>query len=231
MSEPIAAAAGRPMTDAEVREALGGEPGPEVLPALTDAEEAAWAEENKVTPGCAHPPGDRRLLDGAQVCTACGETVEEWERQAIVARDRPGTDPTMRPETAGGLRFVTVPQPGDTSRPYTPDEVERELVTIIDRIERGAAWLTSEEEKRAAAKLAYELAFAKARFRSDGKSAEQRNDDALLQCRELYEEWQMRDLTCRTAREGLHNLRSMQSGLQTVARSIGTALSAGGGWR
>jgi hypothetical protein len=87
--------------------------------------------------------------------------------------------------------------------------VERELVVIIDRIERGAGWLTTQEEKRAAAKLAYEIAFAKARYNSDGRSAEQRNDDALLQCLDLYEEWQQLELVCRTAREGLHNLRSM----------------------
>jgi hypothetical protein len=210
--EVIAAAAGRPMTDAEVREALGGEePGPEEPP-----------------PGCPHPPSERRLEDGVQVCRACGEAVEEWERQAIVPKDRPGTDPTMREETAGGLRHVTVPQPGDTGRPYTPDQIERELVVIIDRIERGAGWLTTQEERRAAAKLAYEIAYAKARYNSDGRSAEQRNDDALLQCLDLYEEWQGLELVCRTAREGLHNLRSMQSGLQSVARSIGTAL---GGYR
>jgi hypothetical protein len=185
-------------------------------------------------PGCPHPPGDRRLEDGQQLCTLCGETVEEWERQAIVPRDRPGGEnPTMRPGTAGsaGLRHVTVPRDGEVGRPYTPDELEREIVVVLDRIERGAGWLTTEEEKRAAAKLAYEIAFAKARFRSEGRSAEQRNDDALLACLELYEEWQMRELTCRTAREGLHNLRSMLSGLQSVLRSIGTALGGGGGYR
>lgn len=187
------------------------------------------AEES---PGCPHPPSDRRLVDGQQVCTACGETVEEWERQAIVPRDRPGTtDPTMREASASGLRFVTVPQPGDTGRPYTPDEVEREMVLVMDRIERGAGWLTTQEEKRAAAKLAYEIAFARRRFQSDGRSAEQRNDDALLQCLELYEEWQQLELVCRTAKEGLHNLRSLLVGLMAVAKSIGAALSGGGGYR
>jgi hypothetical protein len=183
-------------------------------------------------PGCPHPPSERRLEDGQQICLTCGQTVEEWERQAIVPKDRPGgTDPTMREATASGLRFVTVPRPGDTGRPYTPDEVEREMVLVMDRIERGAGWLTTQEEKRAAAKLAYEIAFAKARYNSDGRSSEQRNDDALLQCLDLYEEWQQLELVCRTAREGLHNLRSMLVGLMAVAKSIGAALSGGGGFR
>jgi hypothetical protein len=183
-------------------------------------------------PGCPHPPSERRLEDGQQVCLTCGETVEEWERQAIVPKDRPGgTDPTMREATASGLRFVTVPRPGDTGRPYTPDEVEREMVLVMDRIERGAGWLTTQEEKRAAAKLSYEIAFAKARYNSDGRSSEQRNDDALLQCLDLYEEWQQLELVCRTAKEGLHNLRSMLVGLMAVAKSIGAALFGGGGFR
>lgn len=184
--------------------------------------------------GCPHPPSERRMADGEQVCLACGETVEPYERQAIVPRDRPGgEDPSFREgsRSDGGLRHITVPTDGMTTRPYTPDEVERELVVILDRIERGAGYLTTQEEKRGAAKMAYEIAFARARFRSDGRSSEQRNDDAMLQCLDLYEEWQMLELTCRTAREGMHNLRSMLSGLQSVARSIGVALGGGGGFR
>jgi hypothetical protein len=207
---------------------------PDDLPADYGVDEAAEVLAAGEPPGCPHPPGDRRLEDGQQVCLACGEAVEAWEQQPIVPRERPGGEnPTMRPGSAGsnGLRHVTVPQDGQVGRPYTPDELEREIVVVLDRIERGAGWLTTEEEKRAAAKLAYEVNFAKARFRSDGRSAEQRNDDAMLQCLNLYEEWQMRELTCRTAREGLHNLRSMLSGLQSVLRSIGTALGGGGGYR
>jgi hypothetical protein len=201
------------------------------------AEETVMGAEStgyESPPGCSHPPSDRRLVDGVQVCTACGEAVEEWERQAIVPKDRPGgEDPTYREgsRSAGGLRHITVPTDGQTTRPYTPDEVERELVVVLDRIERGAGYLTTQEEKRGVAKLAYEIAFAKARYNSDGRSAEQRNDDALLQCLDLYEEWQQLELVCRTAREGMHNLRSILSGLQSVARSIGVALGGGGGFR
>jgi hypothetical protein len=52
-----------------------------------------------------------------------------------------------------------------------------------------------------------------------------------LQCLDLYEEWQQLELVCRTAREGLHNLRSMLVGLMAVAKSIGAALTGGGGFR
>lgn len=185
--------------------------------------------------GCPHPPSDRRLADGRQVCTACGQTVEEWEQQAIIPKDRPGvTDPTARegdPRNRGGLRHITGAELVGGDRPYTPDEVEREIVDTLDRLERGAGFLTTREEQRSAAKMAYEIAFAKARFHSDGRSSEQRNDDALLQCLDLYEEWQQLELVCRTAREGLHNLRAKLSGLQSVLRSVGSALGGGGGYR
>lgn len=185
---------------------------------------------------CSHPAPARRLIDGQQVCTACGEVVEV--QQAIVPRDRPGTaDPTAREgdqRAKGGLRHISYDpaqvQPGGP-RPYTPDEVEQEIVDTLDRIERGAGFLTTREEQRAAAKLAYEIAYARARFRSEARSADQRNDEALLECLELYEDWQQLELVCRTAREGMHNLRSKLSGLQTVSRSVNAALGGGGGWR
>jgi hypothetical protein len=197
--------------------------------------EATAADEVAEDAGCPHPPSERRLEDGEQLCLACGQVVEPWERQAIVAKDRPGvTDPTAREGDArqtGGLRHITGAGLVGGDRPYTPDEVEREIVDTLDRLERGAGFLTTREEQRSAAKMAYEIAFARARFRSDGRSSEQRNDDALLQCLDLYEEWQQLELVCRTAKEGLHNLRAKLSGLQSVLRSIGTALGGGGGYR
>jgi hypothetical protein len=54
------------------------------------------------------------------VCLACQSIVEPWERQAIIPKDRPGTDPTMREETASGLRHVTVPQTGTPAAPTPP---------------------------------------------------------------------------------------------------------------
>jgi hypothetical protein len=209
-AEPIAAAAGRPMTEEEVQAALGN---------------------------CPHPAPARRLaeVDGGtvQVCTACGEEVA-GEDSALVPRERPGgTDPTAREgsdRTEGGLRHVTWdPANPAASRPYTPEEVELEITDTLDRIERGAGWLTTREEERAAAKLEHELAYARALLVSAGKSEKLREAQALIATRDTYERWQVLELTCRTAREGMHNLRTKLSGLQSVLRSASAALSAGGG--
>lgn len=186
-------------------------------------------------PACPHPPSERRLEDGEQMCRACGEVVPGGT-QVIVPRDRPGAaDPTNREgseRSQGGLRHITWdPQNPAASRSYTPEEVELELVDTLDRIERGAGYLTTQEERRSAAKIGYELSFARARFTSERKTVGEREDDALLQCRDAYEEWQLLELSVRTAKEGLHNLRTKANVLQSVLASIREALRGGGGYR
>jgi hypothetical protein len=179
-------------------------------------------------PSCPHLAADRRLVDGEQVCTNCWEVIDA--PQGIVARDRPGSeDPTVRPETTAGapvgLRHVTYnPAEQYKQRPYTPEEVELEITRILSQIERGVGWWTTKEEERSAAKLRYELDHARAIVRSTARSVESREAEALIACREQYEQWQLLELTCRTAREGLHNLRSMLNGFQSVLRSTNTLL-------
>jgi hypothetical protein len=183
-------------------------------------------DPNADAPGCRHPAADRRLVEGEQVCTVCWEVIES--EQQIVPRDRPGSeDPTIRPASDGqrpvGLQHVTYdPTAQYAHRPYTPEEVELEITRILAKLEVGAGFLTTKEEERAAAKIEYELRHARARFDSRGRSAEQREDDALLQCRHEYERWQLLELQCKTAREGMHNYRSMLSGFQSVLRSAST---------
>jgi hypothetical protein len=202
----------------------------------TGAEVSPPEEEDS---GCPHPAGARRLAEvvggRVQVCTACGEEVPAAAHQAIVPKDRPGTtDPTQREgdeRSVGGLRHVTWdPTNPASSRPYTPEEVELELVDTLDRIERGAGFLTTKEEARSAAKVRYELDFARARFTSERRTVGEREDDALLACRDEYEEWQLLEMTCRTAKEGLHNLRTKANVLQSVLSSIREAMRGGGGF-
>jgi hypothetical protein len=183
---------------------------------------------------CPHPAPARRLIDGEQLCLSCGAVVAA-EEPALVPKDRAGsTDPTAREGTervTGGLRHITWdPDNPAASRPYTPEEVELELADTLDRIERGAGWLTTREEERAAAKMEHELAYARALLVSAGRSQQVREAAALIATRATYERWQVLELTCRTAREGMHNLRSKLSGLQSILRSASSALSGSGGW-
>jgi hypothetical protein len=177
--------------------------------------------------GCPHPAPDRRLYDGEQVCSRCW-AVLDLPTPAILPRDRAGTaDPTRREgdERSGGLRFVALPTDGQT-RPYTPDQVEQEIVLLLDRLERGQGWLTTKEEERAAARLAYDLAFARALINSTARSKEVREAEAMIACQAEYERQQLLELTCRTARDGLHSLRSSLSALQSVLKSINASMGA-----
>jgi hypothetical protein len=180
--------------------------------------------------GCAHPLPDRRLFDGDQVCMICG-AVLDLPTPTILPVDRPGaTDPTMRTGDGArpvGLRHVTyVDGQAYADRPYTPEQVELEIVGILSRIERGAGFQTTKVEECAAAKLEYDLAYARALINSTARSKELREAEAMLACREQYERWKLLELTVKTTSEGMHNLRSMLSGFQSVARSIGVALGA-----
>jgi hypothetical protein len=187
---------------------------------------------------CPHPAPRRRLVENSagdteQVCLDCAQVIDA-EEPPLIPRDRGGTtDPTAREgtdRTRGGLRHITWdPERPYASRPYTPEEVELEIADTLDRIERGAGWLTTREEERGAAKIEYEIARARALLTATGKTAEQRAAAALLACRAQYERWQVLELTCKTAAEGMHNLRSKLSGLQSILRSASAALS-GGGW-
>jgi hypothetical protein len=180
--------------------------------------------------GCPHPFPDRRLYNGEQVCSRCW-AVLDLPTPAILPVDRPGaTDPTMRTEDGArpvGLRHVTyVDGQAYADRPYTPEQVELEIVGILSRIERGAGFQTTKVEECAAAKLDYDLAYARALINSTARSKELREAEAMLACREQFERWKLLELTVKTTSEGMHNLRSMLSGFQSVARSIGTSLGA-----
>jgi hypothetical protein len=160
---------------------------------------------------CTHPAPDRRLFDSDQVCMACG-AVLDLPTPAILPVDRPGaTDPTMRTEDGArpvGLRHVTyVDGQAYADRPYTPEQVELEIVGILSRIERGAGFQTTKVEECAAAKLDYDLAYARALINSTARSKELREAEAMLACREQYERWKLLELTVRTTSEGMHNLR------------------------
>lgn len=181
--------------------------------------------------GCSHPFPDRRYFDGQQVCSRCWDVLDDEPTPAITAVDRPGSaDPTMREADGArpvGLRHVQyVDGKAYADRPYTPEEVELEIVGILSRIERGAGFQTTVVEELAAARLEFDLAYARAIIRTTSRSKELREAEATLACQEQYERWKLLELKAKTTADGMHNLRSMLSGFQSVAKSIGVSLGA-----
>lgn len=160
-------------------------------------------------------PHTNPLLDGdaAPICADCGQVLTRNDLRAA------GID-VRQEESSGFTHMPWPPADGLQRRPYTPDEVELEIVDTLARIERGSSFLVQKERERGEAKLAYEMAFARALAQAEGRSEKTREAQALVACEQMYERWQTADLACRVSREALHNLRAKLSGLQSVASSV-----------
>lgn len=113
----------------------------------------------------------------------------------------------------------------DPTLPYGPADVEHQLIDIAARIERGTHFQREWEERHFRAKTAYELANAHALVNAKGGDAATRKAQALLDCRDEYLELAVCDTMMRAIRETMHNLRSLQSGYQTIARSVGASVN------
>jgi hypothetical protein len=171
--------------------------------------------------GCGHPVEAIDVIDDAAICTVCGTNV-----------DHPANSPAIVDEVpqGGGLRHITWnPDQPYASRPYTPVEVEMEIVATVDLIDRGTTWLVGADEARYQAKMAFDLERARKLLVAPGRSAEQRDAWATVETEELYREWQRLEIIHRTRERAMHNLRAKLSGLQSVSKSISMSLNMGGG--
>jgi hypothetical protein len=168
------------------------------------------------------------------------------EADAEMAQGGPGPAPAP-PESKGELPeghgvvggSMVVPQDPilaavnviDATRPYTPAEVEAQLIDIEARLDRGAHFQRIWEERAYRTKMAYTLANARALVDSRAGSADVRRAEALLACQQQYEDQALADMMVRAVRESMHNLRSQLSGYQSIARSVGTTISGPHGYR
>ncbi len=157
-----------------------------------------------------HDPDGAPIL----VCPDCGQSLspEEVERSQLPI------------ERSGFAHVPWPPEGGLQRRPYTPDEIELEIMDVLSRIERGSIFLTQKERERGEAKLTYEINYARTLAHATGKSEKVREAQALVACEQMYDRWQTAELACRVSREALHNLRAKLSGLQSVASSIRASL-------
>jgi hypothetical protein len=112
----------------------------------------------------------------------------------------------------------------DPSLPYGPADVEHQLLDIAARIERGVHFQRYWEERAHNAKIDWELGNARAIIAATGGDVATRRAQALLDCEDEYRELQVCDTMVKAIRETMHNLRSLQSGYQTVARSVGASM-------
>jgi hypothetical protein len=116
----------------------------------------------------------------------------------------------------------------DPTKIYTAMDIEMQLVSIEARLEQGQLFQRVWEMRALSAEIAYELAYAQAITDSEATSADRRKAEAILACQEQL----VAKLTAKTMSKAvadtMHNLRSMLSGYQSIARSVGSSMSAAG---
>jgi hypothetical protein len=114
----------------------------------------------------------------------------------------------------------------DPTQPYTPADIELQLVSIVARLEQGQHFQREWEIKANAAAVAFELANALAIVQADGRSKEIREAQAKLACREEFITKMTTEATVKAVRESMHTLRSMLSGFQSIGHSVGASFNA-----
>lgn len=193
-------------------------------------------------PGCLHSPEQRRKLgDGSQLCGSCWEVLPAPDvatgdpSGAAVATGDPdphaGTGPPIGP---GQPREVgaAAPETGQgwlahvDPTNYTPAQIELEILNVSARLNSGARFQAAREQELGEARIAYELAWARAIMRSSARAQDQRKAEAMCAIEDEFTTLTRLETTVRTTREGMHTLRSQLSGLQTVSRSV-TASATG----
>lgn len=111
---------------------------------------------------------------------------------------------------------------------YTPEMLEQQILDVVRRIDAGTLYESELIGRAYATAQAYELAFAKARARSEGGAADDRKAAALVSCEDEFQAMTEAEMMKKIVAAAMHNLRASLSGYQSVLRSIGASYQTGG---
>lgn len=176
--------------------------------------QGVWAAEHDLD-GAAPQPGEMGpdYSLGVPGLPVPGETSDGPPKGVMPWRDQ-GVVPAEDPIAA---RVVVI----DPTQPYGPQDVEQQLLDIAGRIERGVHYQRYWEEREFAAESVYTNKSARARWDSRGSGAKDVRDAAVqMACEEEWQELLLCRAMVKAVKETMHNLRSLQSGYQSVARSV-----------
>jgi hypothetical protein len=124
----------------------------------------------------------------------------------------PGVVPAEDPLAA---RVVVI----DPSQPYTPLDVERQLLDIEARLERGMHAQRYWEEREFYAESGWTQKAARVRLEDTSGAKDIRDARVQVRCAEEWRELLLCRSMVRAMRETMHTLRSLQTGYQSVLRS------------
>jgi hypothetical protein len=213
--ELLAELAVMPNDDAPVNDAMSM---PEDMlddPELAAAALQGYTEGGGMAYAAGFAAGERSLAEGEPPWAPPEESAPDaWESVPGVP-ERP--DSGVVPRDPLDSQVVVI----DSSAPYTPADVEAQLVEVAAKLERGVHYQRYWEERAYRATMAREMAWSRAIMKHRGSgAADVRKAAATIDCElEIAE-----DLLCQTMikamRETMHNLRSLQTGYQTISNSV-----------
>lgn len=178
---------------------------------------------------CARSFGHAMLMadsTGTQTAVCpCGLVVEIPGGIEVQMRGR-GLTPDASPPVAAdpvqpGIELV------DPSQIYTPEDLERHLLDVVRRLELGQLFERECIETEYKTRLAWELAKAKTVAKAGG-AADVRAALALTENQAEFEAHQVAEMMRKATQAAMHNLRSVLSGYQSVAKSVLSVYGAGG---
>lgn len=114
--------------------------------------------------------------------------------------------------------------PLDPTQPYTPQDVELKIVSILRQVENSEEFLRQQLARLHQATHNHTMRYNLAIARSTAKAQDQRKAEAVIACEAQLKEMTEAEMLVRALRDAQHNLRSQLSGFQSVARSLGVSL-------
>jgi hypothetical protein len=176
---------------------------------------------------CRHDETARFDFQAGTIICGCGHTVQvEGAQQFVIDEDAP-RDVELAAKDPVRATLATI----DPTVAYTPVDLEMRILDVLARLEVGAVFHRKAIEDDGAAKLAWKTAYWIAKNSSEATAADRREADAMVQTLELYEDHLRKEMVRKAVGETMHNLRSILSGYQSVAKSVNADFGAGGSLR
>lgn len=171
--------------------------------------------------------GDPRFdVERNVVICGCGEAIDEGPDGSGY---RSVTAPENMPDRIAADPVLSDLPPIDPRRPYTPQDLERAILETTRRLDLGLALEVQWIEVMHKAQHAYDVAQARARLRANGRAQDQRDAQVMVATEREANDLAEARMRCAVLKSAMHTLRSVLSGYQSSARSVGVLAQAGGG--
>lgn len=192
---------------------------------------------------------EKARIDPASGMVVCGCGVfEMWQQQNDRGPDNPpwspadgdyanaGQEPAAPPAVRPGGTIAYEAQDPirstldliDPSQVYTPEDVERHILDTLWRLETGQLAERQSVEQYYAAKQAFDRKFFAQTIVHQDLRTDQCKAQSMVDCEDEYAKMLTAEMVAKAIKATMHNLRSVLSGYQSTARSVGSAYQAGG---